>query len=139
LARILRHPHDLELKRASFMAAVAVGPNAGNAQALIRGSDLNLVSKDNRSRILRDIFGPLPFRPVALPPTCQTPTVVALAQAAYDNRLLPAGTLEPARLAVLADALEEAGCDDADILTHLRQAGVHVRGCWVTDLLLGKA
>jgi hypothetical protein len=42
------------------------------------------------------------------------------------------------RLPVLADALEEAGCQDADILAHCRQAGEHVRGCWVVDLLLGK-
>jgi hypothetical protein len=38
----------------------------------------------------------------------------------------------------LADALEEAGCSDGEILTHCRQPGEHVRGCWVTDLLLGK-
>jgi hypothetical protein len=91
-----------------------------------------------QAALFRDIFGN-PFRPVAINPAWQTPTVLALAQAAYDDRILPAGTLEPARLAVLADALEEAGCENADILTHLRQPGVHVRGCWVTDLLLGKA
>jgi hypothetical protein len=50
----------------------------------------------------------------------------------------PQGTLDPARLAVLADALEEAGCTDPDILSHLRGTGPHVRGCWVIDLLLGK-
>jgi hypothetical protein len=87
--------------------------------------------------LLRDIFMS-PFRPVALDSAWQTPTILALAHAAYENRLLPAGTLEPARLAVLADALEEAGCDDADILNHCRQSGEHVRGCWVLDLLLGK-
>jgi hypothetical protein len=63
----------------------------------------------------REIFGN-PFRPVSVSPRCLTPQVVALAQAAYDQRLLPAGTLDPARLAVLADALEEAGCDQADLL-----------------------
>ncbi|MGL4550687.1 MAG: hypothetical protein ACRC33_05830, partial [Gemmataceae bacterium] len=54
-----------------------------------------------------------------------------LARAAYDRRhfgLLP----------VLADALEEAGCADADLLTHLRSPGPHVRGCWALDLLLGR-
>jgi hypothetical protein len=65
--------------------------------------------------------------------------VVALAQAAYDNRTLPAGTLDPVRFAVLADALEDAGCDNADILNHLRGPGPHVRGCWVLDLPLGKS
>ena len=40
---------------------------------------------------------------------------------------------------VLADALEESGCTDAGIRTHCRQTSEHVRGCWVVDLLLGKA
>jgi len=39
---------------------------------------------------------------------------------------------------VLADALEEAGCADADLLAHLRSGGGHLRGCWAVDLLLGK-
>jgi hypothetical protein len=65
--------------------------------------------------------------------------VTKLARAAYDNRTLPAGTLDPVRLAVLADALEEAGCTDQPVLSHLRGPGPHVRGCWVIDLLLGKS
>jgi hypothetical protein len=84
-----------------------------------------------------DLFGN-PFRPVSINPEWQTPTIVLLAQAAYDNRILPAGTLENDRLAILADALEEAGCANADLLNHLRQPGDHVRGCWAVDLLLGK-
>lgn len=43
-----------------------------------------------------------------------------------------------ARTASLADALEEAGCDDVDVLTHCRGPGLHVRGCWVVDRVLGK-
>ena len=43
------------------------------------------------------------------------------------------------RLPLLADALEDAGCADADILVHCRNGGEHVRGCWVVDLLLGKS
>jgi hypothetical protein len=39
---------------------------------------------------------------------------------------------------ILADALEDAGCDNADILNHCRQPGEHVRGCWVVDLVLGR-
>ena len=61
-----------------------------------------------------------------------------LAQAAYDQRELPSGTLDTARFVVLADGLEEVGCADADILGHLRGPGPHVRGCWALDLLLGK-
>ncbi len=87
--------------------------------------------------LLRDAFGN-PFRPVAVPRPWLTPAVVSLAQAAYDNRELPAGTLENARLAILADALEEAGCDSADVLVQCRSPGPHVRGCWVVDLVLGK-
>jgi hypothetical protein len=61
-----------------------------------------------------------------------------LARAAYDNRTLPAGTLDTARLAVLADALEDAGCTDAEVLMHRRSGGPHVRGCWAIDALLGQ-
>ena len=88
--------------------------------------------------LLRDLFGAVPFRSVTASPAWRSPQVVALAQAAYDQRELPSGTLDGARLAVLADALEEAGCTNADLLDHLRGPGPHVRGCWVMDLLLGK-
>jgi hypothetical protein len=65
--------------------------------------------------------------------------VVRLAKAAYEERQLHKGTLDNNRLAVLADALEEAGCTNTDILNHCRQPGEHVRDCWVIDLLLGKS
>ena len=58
-------------------------------------------------------------------------SVRELSQAIYDDRAFD-------RLPILADALEDAGCDNADILTHCRSGGEHVRGCWVVDLLLGK-
>jgi hypothetical protein len=87
--------------------------------------------------LLCELFGN-PFRPVTLSPACLTPQVVALAQAAYDQREIPSGTLDPVRLAVLADALEEVGCTNSDVLGHLRGQGPHVRGCWAVDLLLGK-
>jgi hypothetical protein len=86
---------------------------------------------------LRDVIGN-PFRPVTVPAACLTPTVVSLAQAAYEHRVLPAGELEPARLAVLSDALEEAG-GAPELLEHLRGPGPHVRGCHLLDLLRGKA
>jgi hypothetical protein len=91
-------------------------------------------------KLFRDLFNP--FRPVSLAPailTWQDATVVRLVQAAYDERQMPEGTLDNGRLAVLADALEEAGCTDQDILGHCRSGGEHVRGCWVVDLLLGKS
>ena len=39
---------------------------------------------------------------------------------------------------ILADALQDAGCDNDDILNHCRDPVRHVRGCWVVDLVLGK-
>lgn len=60
-------------------------------------------------------------------------TVLSLARATYDNRSLPAGHLDPVRLAVLADALEDAGCRDEHALGHLRGPGPHWRGCYVLD------
>jgi hypothetical protein len=65
-------------------------------------------------------------------------TVPKLARLAYEERSLPGGALAPARLAVLADALEEAGCAEEALLSHCRQPGPHVRGCWAVDLLLGQ-
>jgi len=50
-------------------------------------------------------------------------------KAIYDDRAFD-------RLPILADALEEAGCEDQDILGHCRSGGEHVRGCWVVDGLL---
>jgi hypothetical protein len=58
-------------------------------------------------------------------------TVQRLAQSIYEDRAFD-------RLPIVADALEEAGCTDAEILAHCRGPGPHVRGCWVVDLLLGK-
>jgi hypothetical protein len=67
-----------------------------------------------------------------------TAVVKSLAQAVYDERHLPSGLFDNQRMAILADALEEAGCDNADILDHLRGGGDHVRGCWAVDLILAK-
>jgi hypothetical protein len=87
--------------------------------------------------LVRDIFGN-PFRPVTLSPAWSTSTVISLARTIYDARQLPSGLFDNQRLGVLADALEDAGCNNADILGHLRGSGEHVRGCWVVDLVLGR-
>ena len=82
--------------------------------------------------LLRDITGNL-FRPAALAPSWlawNDGTVRKMAQAIYDARAFD-------RLPLLADALEDAGCTDAAILSHGREPGEHVRGCWVVDLVLG--
>jgi hypothetical protein len=86
------------------------------------------------------VFGN-PFRPATVDPVWQLwneGCVVQLAQTAYEDRELPSGHLDPTRLAILADALEDAGCSDPDLISHLRGPGPHVRGCWVVDLFLGK-
>jgi hypothetical protein len=87
--------------------------------------------------LLRDILGN-PFRPLTIAPACRTHAVVALAQAAYDDRNLPYGTLKADHLAALTDALEESRCHDAFLLGHLRGSGQHWRGCFALDLVLGK-
>jgi hypothetical protein len=87
--------------------------------------------------LLYEVFGN-PFRPVTLDRSWLTPTVAGLASASYEERALPLGEIDPQRLAVLADALEEAGCAAAGLLGHLRSPGPHVRGCWALDLILGK-
>jgi hypothetical protein len=81
--------------------------------------------------LIRDIVGFAPKLP-AIDRAWRTSNVTALAQAIYDDRAFD-------RLPILADALEDAGCDNADILNHCRQPGEHCRGCWVVDLVLGKS
>jgi hypothetical protein len=86
-----------------------------------------------QAEILRDLFGN-PFRPVSVKSAWLAwdgGTVPRLAQSIYDDRAFD-------RLPALADALEEAGCTDSDILGHCRGPGPHVKGCWVVDLILGK-
>ncbi|MBX9585555.1 MAG: hypothetical protein K2X87_35050 [Gemmataceae bacterium] len=79
---------------------------------------------------MRDLFGN-PFRPVAFDPDWRTSTAVALARGMYDAR-------DFGPMPVLADALQDAGCDHPEVLAHCRDpAGIHVRGCWVVDGVLG--
>jgi hypothetical protein len=88
--------------------------------------------------LLRDVFGPLPFKPVNFDTAWRTPTVMAAARRVYDERHLPSGTLDASLLRMLGGALEDAGAS-AELWGHLWQDGaVHVRGCWVVDLLLNK-
>jgi hypothetical protein len=80
--------------------------------------------------IIEDVIGNS-FVPITLDPKWLTPTVVALARGIYTERASD-------RLPILADALQDAGCENADILDHCRGLGPHVRGCWVVDMMLGK-
>jgi hypothetical protein len=83
-----------------------------------------------QATLIRDIFGN-PFRPVTFSPAWRTDAVLTLARQMYDSRDFSA-------MPILADALQDAGCDNEDILNHCRSDGPHVRGCWVADLVLGK-
>jgi hypothetical protein len=85
-----------------------------------------------QAKILRDIIGN-PFHRIVFDPAWLTSDVTLLARGIYDTRAFE-------RMPILADALQDAGCDNEDILTHCRDANAsHVRGCWVVDLVLGKS
>jgi hypothetical protein len=158
-------PNVEEDAYAAATAALAINdPLAAARKSTYVPSDLQ--ERQILVHFFRDLLGPLPFRPVTLSPSVRvwnSGTVVRLAQAIYQEqpllgnpdtlewfrrrreqaiypwRQLPSGYLNNQGLAVLADALEEAGCQDQEILSHCRSGGEHVRGCWVIDLLLGKS
>jgi hypothetical protein len=101
-----------------------------------RGYDEAVLAQEQRRHrkgveVLRDVFGP--SRPLPLlNPSWLTPTVVAIAQRAYEQK-------DFSVLPILADALQDAGCANQDILQHCWQQGIaHVRGCWLLTLLLQK-
>jgi hypothetical protein len=79
--------------------------------------------------LIREIFGN-PFRPRVIEPSWISPDVRQLAEFVYTE-----GDFKG--LLLLSDALEEAGCDDLDMLAHLRNEGPHFRGCWALDKVLG--
>lgn len=80
--------------------------------------------------LARDVFAN-PFRAVRWHAEWLSAPVRELAEAIYAQRHFQS-------MPVLADALEEAGCDEPEILDHCRADMTHVRGCWVIDRILGK-
>jgi hypothetical protein len=103
------------------------------AYALQAQSGPETPEEADQCRLLRDIIGN-PFRPVAFDPAWlrwNDGLVVRLAQSIYDDTRFE-------DLPILADALEEVGCAEPNILAHCRGGGEHVRGCWAVDLILGK-
>jgi hypothetical protein len=113
-------------------ACAAVGEPPGTLKKKDLQQWHDAVRQENRVQcdFIRDIFGNL-FRsspPLRFP---EESTVATLTRSIYAERAF-------GRLPILADALEEAGCTDTEILSHCRNPGPHVRGCWVVDLLLGK-
>ncbi len=114
------------------MAGRAVGlPAAADAvRAILDHTIGKNGNPSTQCALLRDIAGN-PFRSIPLDTAWRTATVTGLAQTIYDDRAFD-------RHPILADALEDAGCTNTDILQHCRQPGEHARGCWVVDLVLGK-
>jgi hypothetical protein len=108
---------DVEMRHYKFatLTRVAADPDARRAQA----------------DLFRDIFEN-PFHPPVVRREWLTDTVTGVAAGIYADRAFD-------RLPILADALEEAGCDDPDVLAHCRGGGPHARGCWVVDRVLGKS
>ncbi len=80
--------------------------------------------------LLRDLFTDQ-FRFVVPDHAWFTSDVMALAGAIYDRHAFD-------QLPILADALQDAGCDNDDVLNHCRANAAHVRGCWIVDMVLGK-
>src|SRR5262249_49475277 len=107
---------------------------AGQAAACLPGQEYDprkwQAENQGQCALLRDLFGPLASRAVAVAAAWRTSVVVARARRIYEDRRF-------ADMPLLADALERARCDDEDVLRHCLQ-GEHVRGCWVLDLILSK-
>jgi len=108
---------------------VAYGSSDLAAKAGSRSKNYH-AERNVQSDHVRDIFGN-PFRPLTIDPDWQTTTVTDLAWTMYDNRAFD-------QMPILADALEDSGCDNHEILQHCRGDVPHVKGCWVVDLILGK-
>jgi len=77
----------------------------------------------------RELADLVPPKNVSLKRDWLTSTVKQLAQSIQEESAFE-------RMPILADALEDAGCDNPDVLNHCRSAGEHVRGCWVVDAIL---
>jgi hypothetical protein len=124
-------------ERAAFIAQCCIGDGGTNEVGTPYYWKRVHAESAVQAHLIRCVFGN-PFRPMTFTAACVTATAAGLAAAAYAERKLPSGELDPVRLAVLSDALEEAGCADAELLAHLRSPGPHIRGCWPVDLILGR-
>lgn len=122
--------------RVAHAAASAGGPDDG-----LLGNAIHYAAQDGgrgrdtedrgQAALIREILGCPLWEPV-VGFTWRTMDVLALARGIYDERAFD-------RMPILADALEDAGCDADSILEHCRRDGPHVRGCWVVDLILDRS
>jgi hypothetical protein len=140
-------PDDTKLLRSTEFAGEAIGFKALCCAGVVQSemplnealafwehpTFVNAMANEERAQadLFRELFGN-PFRPVVFHDDWRTFTVLALARQVYHDK---AYSLLP----ILADALQDAGCDNGDVLNHCRdQQQAHVRGCWAVDLVLGK-
>jgi hypothetical protein len=127
----VRASSAIRISTMAWSAAMLARRAAGYSAEASRAAFLKHGSQ--QCDLLRDLFGNA-LRHTTILPSWQSwrdGTLVKMAQAVYDDRRF-------SDLPIVADALEESGCSDSEMLTHLRGAGLHVRGCWCLDLLLGK-
>lgn len=126
------HNGSFAAKRAAEVARSVADPTWDVRAAIQAVQWAGSATRYSLANRVRELFGN-PSRPVAADPAWLTPTAVALAGEAYQS-----GDFS-AVLPILADALQDAGCEDEQVLAHCRDdVASHVRGCWVVDLVLGK-
>lgn len=115
-------------------AVAAATARSGIIDVVLRTSPEMSAALLDQHRVLRAVVWEVvgnPFRSPHFVPEWRTDTVRALAQQMYDSRDFNA-------MPILADALQDAGCDNEGLLAHCREPGEHVRGCWALDLVLGR-
>lgn len=121
------------------VAGIAIQARTGDSGVIRLQSsrttpELNhLTDAQNREfrALVWDVVGN-PYAPVRLRDEWRTSTALALARGMYQSR-------DFAAMPILADALQDVGCNEDRVLDHCRGTGNHVRGCWCLDLLLGKS
>jgi hypothetical protein len=119
---------DVNVARACEVVKAAQRAFAGETAPGSRAG--RRTGRPNWANLVREVFGN-PFRPTVVDPAWRTPTVLCLAERAYEKR-------DGVAVRILGDALEDAGCPDEALLTHCRGECEHVRGCWAVDAVLGR-
>jgi hypothetical protein len=128
------HRHPPEVVSAYFAAQLTVGNYRGCGGRIFTRVGWQMANRATglvRVGLLRELFGS-PFVQSPIDPSWLTPDVVSLAQSIYDRKMF-------SDMPALAEALSRSTCTDEVILSHCRDAGVHIRGCWVLDLILGRS
>jgi hypothetical protein len=128
-------PPEAQRIMEACVASLCAAPEPGFTAWVCETLTMIFAGKPDRLRMVADLVREVTdsvSRPVVFAPAWRTDTAIALAQQMYDARDFSA-------MPILADALQDAGCDNEHILTHCRDTkATHVRGCWVVDLVLSK-